>query len=311
MLRIGEWRVDPMSGEIERAGTTIRLDARATRLLLCLAEHRGEVVSIDDLLAQAWSGVSVTPDSVYQAVASLRRQLGDDPKRPTYIATVPRMGYRMIATVGAWTAPATDGAESTSQPSPISAERTRSLASRISGQSAWTIAAVVLALVLAVAAIAQIRNARTSGVHASPTPGDRARQTSIAVLPFLDLSEGMANEEFADGVTEELIDRLSKLPNLRVPAPTAVFAFKNKHKPVEEIARALDVSYVVDGSVRKSSGRLRVAARLLRPANGFVVWSDSYDRPWGDILALQDDIAGEVMKALGRLTPSLDVMPLS
>jgi DNA-binding winged helix-turn-helix (wHTH) protein len=72
------------------------------RLLLCLAERAGEVVSIDDLLDQVWSGVTVAPDSVYQAVATLRRQLGDDPKQPTYIATVPRLGYRMVATVGAW-----------------------------------------------------------------------------------------------------------------------------------------------------------------------------------------------------------------
>jgi DNA-binding winged helix-turn-helix (wHTH) protein len=72
------------------------------RLLLCLAEHAGEVVSIDDLLNQVWSEVVVAPDSVYQAVASLRRLLGDDPKKPIYIATVPRLGYRMVATVSPW-----------------------------------------------------------------------------------------------------------------------------------------------------------------------------------------------------------------
>ncbi len=75
------------------------------RLLLCLAEHAGEVVSIDDLLNQVWSEVIVAPDSVYQAVASLRRLLGDDPKQPTYIATVPRLGYRMVATVSPWADP--------------------------------------------------------------------------------------------------------------------------------------------------------------------------------------------------------------
>jgi DNA-binding winged helix-turn-helix (wHTH) protein len=72
------------------------------RLLLCLAERPGEVVSIDDLLDQVWSDVTVAPDSVYQAVTSLRRLLGDDPKRPTYIATAPRLGYRLVATVGPW-----------------------------------------------------------------------------------------------------------------------------------------------------------------------------------------------------------------
>src|SRR6476620_8492308 len=103
MLRIGDWRVDPTSGEISRRGETARLEARMMRLLMCLAERAGEVVSIDDLLGQVWSGVNVSPDSVYQAVTSLRRQLGDDPKQPTYIETVPRLGYRMVAKVGPWT----------------------------------------------------------------------------------------------------------------------------------------------------------------------------------------------------------------
>src|ERR1700728_1782594 len=102
MLRIGAWCVNPTSGQISRDGETARVEVRTMRLLVCLAEHAGEVVSIDDLLNQVWSEVTVTPDSVYQAVASLRRLLGDDPKQPTYIATVPRLGYRMVATVSPW-----------------------------------------------------------------------------------------------------------------------------------------------------------------------------------------------------------------
>src|ERR1700735_2125614 len=101
-LRIGAWRVNPASGQISREGETVRVEARTMRLLLCLAEHAGEVVSIDDLLEQVWTGVIVTPDSVYQAITSLRRLLGDDPKHPTYISTVPRLGYRMVATVSPW-----------------------------------------------------------------------------------------------------------------------------------------------------------------------------------------------------------------
>jgi TolB-like protein len=123
-------------------------------------------------------------------------------------------------------------------------------------------------------------------------------QNSIAVLPFLDLTEGMKEEEFADGMTEELIDRLSKIPALRVPAPTSSFYFKGKQIPVADIARTLNVAYVLDGSVRKSGSRLRVAARLVRAGNGYVVWTETYDRPFNDILMVQDDIAGEVTKAL-------------
>jgi TolB-like protein len=123
---------------------------------------------------------------------------------------------------------------------------------------------------------------------------------SVAVLPFIDLSEGMANEEFADGITEELIDRLNKMPGLRVPAPTSTFFYKNKQVPVAEIGRSLGVAYVLDGSVRKSGERVRVGARLIRAADAAVIWSESYERPWSDLLALQDDIAGEVSRALER-----------
>src|SRR4051812_42408669 len=98
-LRIGDWLVNPLSGEIARGEERVRLEARTMRLLLCLAETPGEVVSIDALLNQVWSGVVVTPDSVYQAVAGLRRLLGDDAKQPAYIVTVPRLGYRLVAPV--------------------------------------------------------------------------------------------------------------------------------------------------------------------------------------------------------------------
>ena len=248
------------------------------RLLLCLAERAGEVVSIDDLLNQVWTDVTVSQDSVYQAVASLRRLLGDDPKQPTYIATVPRLGYRMVATVGP--------CEDESDPEPAT-----------TGKRAfqWAGGAAV-GLLLLVGFLVLYKIAK----HSPSALADMAwkPQNSIAVLPFLDLTEGMKEEEFADGMTEELIDKLSKVPGLRVPAPTSSFYFKNKKMTVADIAKSLGVHYVLDGSVRKSGSRVRVAARLVRADNSYVVWSETYDRPFGDILMVQDDIAGEVTKAL-------------
>ena len=123
---------------------------------------------------------------------------------------------------------------------------------------------------------------------------------SIGVLPFLDLTEGMVQEEFADGITEELIGKLSKIPGVRVPAPTASFNLKGKQLAVAEIGRQLGVVYVLDGSVRKSASTLRVAARLMRADDGYVLWSETYDRPADDLLMIQDDIAGEVQKALAQ-----------
>jgi transcriptional activator of cad operon len=160
----------------------------------------------------------------------------------------------------------------------------------------YLVASVASALVVvAIGATLWIARSRAShGLSAAPGSAEK----SIAVLPFLDLTEGMKEEEFADGITEELIDRLSKIPGLRVPAPTASFYYKGKQLPVADIAKALGVAYILDGSIRKSGTRLRVAARLVRPESGYVLWSESYDRPWDDILLVQDEIAGEVTKAL-------------
>lgn len=110
----------------------------------------------------------------------------------------------------------------------------------------------------------------------------------------------MQQEEFADGMTEELIDKLSKIVDLRVCAPTASFYYKGKQLPLPQIAHALGVAYIVDGSVRKDGAWVRIAARLVRADTGYVVWTESYDRPFKDRLMIQDDIAGEVAKALPK-----------
>jgi transcriptional activator of cad operon len=127
-----------------------------------------------------------------------------------------------------------------------------------------------------------------------------AAPPSVAVLPFVDLSENMANEEFADGVSEELIDRLNRIPRLRVPAPTSTFFYKNKQVSVAEIGKALRVVYVLDGSVRKTGDSVRVAARLIRVRDTAVVWSESYDRRWSNMLTLQDEVAGSIAKAVSE-----------
>ena len=261
-LRIGDWDVHPATGQISRNGESVRLEARTMRLLVYLAERAGEVVSIDEMLKEVWAGVIVTSDSVYQAVAALRRELGDDPKQPTYIATVPRLGYQMIARVS-------NGTQAPVRP-----------AIRRRGFVAAAIGAVICLALIDVYAI-------------------RSRPiASIAVVPFLDLTDGMSHEYFADGMTEEVIDKLSKVHGLHVASPTTSFYLKNRPIAVADIASKLKVTYVLDGSVRKSHETIRVAARLSRGDNGIVVWSETYDRPAGDMLMVQDDIATQVTKAL-------------
>jgi TolB-like protein/DNA-binding winged helix-turn-helix (wHTH) protein len=308
-LRIGDWCVNPRSGQISRNGETARVEARTLRLLLCLAEHSGEVVSIDDLLNQVWSDVTVSPDSVYQAVTSLRRLLGDDPRQPTYIATVPRLGYRMLATVTPWPDQLADGAipQDSCQVSESESAiiETHAPAGRSRAGLVW-VAAAVLCLALVVVAFLVPSKLANNHPSASTTATPQS-QKSIVVLPFLDLTEGMKEEEFADGMTEELIDKLSQIPGLRVPPPTSSFYFKGKQIPLADIAKTLGVVFVLDGSVRKSRGRVRIAARLVRADNGYVSWSETYDRPFNDLLTVQDDIATEVTKAL---RDSIEASPL-
>ncbi|AHX13553.1 transcriptional regulator [Dyella jiangningensis] len=295
-LRIGEWTVNPGVDQITRDGTTVRVETRAMRLLLSLARRPGDVVSIDELLGEAWPDVIVTPDSVYQAVTSLRRLLGDDPKQPAYIATVPRRGYRLIARVDAWSDVQLPGATAAAaRDMPLAPQRIDA-----SGRTGKLVrrAAVLVAVVLVCAGgvYLYIRNAAPPKAVTSVPPN--AGNKSIAVLAFLDLTDTMNEEPFADGMTEELINRLSKAPGMKVAAPRSSFYYKDKQVPLADIARSLGVAYILDGSVRSSGKTMRVAARLVRAQDGFVIWSSTYDRPLDDKLKVQDEIASEVAGAL-------------
>ena len=121
---------------------------------------------------------------------------------------------------------------------------------------------------------------------------------SIAVLPFVNMSEDAGNEYFADGLSEELLNMLVKIPELQVAARTSSFSFKGKDLTVSEIAHKLNVSNVLEGSVRKSGNRVRITVQLIKADDGFHLWSESYDRTLDDIFAIQDEIALAVTGAL-------------
>jgi TolB-like protein/DNA-binding winged helix-turn-helix (wHTH) protein len=272
-LQVGAWRIDPQRGQMSCGTQTVRLEARTLRLLMYLANRAGETVGIEELLDQVWSGVVVTQDSVYQAITALRRLLGDDAKQPTYIVTVPRLGYRLIAPVRA----AGEGPAPAIPPPSVPAR-----------------APVSRRIILACVAIAVLG----LGVYywrAGAGPDAK----SVAVLPFLDLtSQAMDEEYFADGLTEELIDRLSSEAGFKVPAASASFYYKNKSLPPSRIAQELGVVYLLEGSLRESGDTLRISARLTRAADGYVMWTTRYERPKADRLQIQDEIARKVAAAL-------------
>jgi TolB-like protein/DNA-binding winged helix-turn-helix (wHTH) protein/Tfp pilus assembly protein PilF len=306
-LWIGAWRADPAVDEISRGGKTVKLEPRTMRVLVCLAEHAGHVVSVEQLLDAVWPDVVVTPDSVYQAVAALRRALGDDPKEPAYIANVLRRGYRLIASVDAPALVADPTASAESMPP--DSERLRATppapvptASVHRPTRRWPIQALSVAAVLALGIVASTslwqQQPRTTAGRETRAAAAHAQGNSVAVLPFLDMSEQKDQGYFADGLSAELIDQFTKIPGLRVPATTSSFYFKGKQVTVAEIGKALAVDHVLEGSVRKAGATIRITAQLVRADTGYHVWSQTYDRPLKDVFKIQDEIASNVVRAL-------------
>jgi len=131
-----------------------------------------------------------------------------------------------------------------------------------------------------------------------------SREKSIAVLPFVDMSPQKDQEYFCDGMTEELINRLSNIRDLRVPARTSVFTFKGKTEDIREIGGKLNVQTVLEGSVRKAGNELRITAQLINVADGYHLWSETFDRELEDVFAIQDEISSAIVNALQlKLTP--------
>ena len=287
VVQVGEWIVHPALDSISRGTETQKLEPRAMRLLMCLANSSGEVVSVDRLLTEAWAGVVVEPASVYQAVSQLRKILGDVDPQPTYIATVPRKGYRLIASVRRGIAPA-------DTPEARVMQRNTATPRRV-----WFVAGAFVVLALAAAYFLGDK-AWLSKHTTGKTPVDSVvvSDKSIAVLPFVDMSENKDQEYFSDGMSEELINMLTKVPDLRVPARTSSFYFKGKQATIADIARALGVAHVLEGSVRKSGNTVRITAQLIRVDNGYHAWSETYDRKLDDIFKIQDEIADAVVTAL-------------
>jgi TolB-like protein/DNA-binding winged helix-turn-helix (wHTH) protein len=322
-ILIGEWRVDADLDRVSRDGHEIKVEPRAMRVLLYLVAHAGRNVSVNELLENVWPDVVVGPDSVYEAISLLRRTLGDDQQRPAFIAQIPRKGYRLIAPVTPVTPvpkpePAAESlpppASPALDPSPPITRPSHTLANRRT--------AAMLAIVAAIAALGAVywlphlkspslqqpSNAGQPGQRPSQPAADRP---SIAVLPFLDMSENGDMGYFADGMAEELIDALARNTDFHVPARTSSFYFKGKQVTVAAIARSLNVDNVLEGSVRRSGNKVRVTAQLVRADSGYHLWSQTFDRELDDIFAVEDDIATAVVRTLQANVPAGPLVNIS
>lgn len=274
-IQIGSWTASPSLNLLERGTESIRLEPRAMDLLVHLARHPGEVVSIEELMTAVWKGVVVGEGSVYLAIRQLRQALEDGEDGARYIETIRKRGYRLIAPVTAAV-----GSASVEVAAPIPAGR--------SILRPWWLAigAALTGVVLIVTAL--------SWRDAPP----RATASSVAVLPFRNLSSDPEQDYFADGVTTEIINAISGIPDLRVTGRMSSFQFKHRDEDTGRIAAALGVEHVLEGTVRRDADHLRISAQLTHAATGQTLWSRTYENGLDDIFRIQDQIARSVADAL-------------
>ena len=286
-LRIGEWSVDRAANELERAGETVRIEPKAMEVLMLLAEHSDRVVSREELLNAVWPGVVVGDEALTQSVIKLRRALGDDPRSPSYIETIPKRGYRLIASVGKL-----DDVRRMRDDAPAVAQQVP--------QSTWSwspavglIAGTVLVLIAAAAYVvtrSQTSLAPTSSADVFDSEdGRKTGLLTVTVLPFETVGTDEKEGYLARGISSDLATDLSSLSSLRVISVSA-------DQPSGQTVRA--ARYVVSGSVQRAADTLRINIRLIDSRTNEQLWSQRIERPFGDLLAIQNEISRSVVEHL-------------
>jgi TolB-like protein/DNA-binding winged helix-turn-helix (wHTH) protein len=302
ILRFGTFEADLNTRELRRSGVRIKVHGQPFELLVMLLERPGEVVAREELRQRLWSNDTFVDfdAGVNTAINRLREALGDSAENPRFIETVPRRGYRFIASVEAEGSelpvanviparPPFSGAVQTvvPVPAPINGRRIRALAVGL---------AVVVALLI-VLSLTSVRE-RLLG-HSSPL-----HVNSLAVLPLANLSGDPGQDFFADGMTEALITDLGKISALRVISRTSVAQYKGTKKPLPEIARELNVDGLIEGTVSRSGNHFRITANLLQASPEKHLWAESYESDVGDVLALEGQVAQAIAREIQvKLTP--------
>jgi len=269
-LRILDIHIDMASGTVWRDAEVIDLPNLSFRLLGALARRAPAMIGKDELIAEVWGDVVVSDETLMQRVRLLRQALGDDSQNPRYITAVRGRGYRMNAPVEAVTA----GAESTPP--------NRSLRWRIGIAVAITII-IVLGLSI--------------GLRGGPEP---LAISTLAVLPFNDMSEDGNFGYFADGMQEELLARLSRLDEVAVLSRTSAEQFRTTTGSVPDISRALKADAIIEGSVRVIGDKVRITVQLIEGATDQHLWAETYEQEMtvANIFAIQNEVANRIAEAL-------------
>jgi TolB-like protein/DNA-binding winged helix-turn-helix (wHTH) protein/Tfp pilus assembly protein PilF len=298
--RFGSFLLDTARRELLHGGKPVIIQALVFDLLAYLVSHSDRVVGKDELLDAVWPGRVITEAAMSQAIMKVRSAVSDDADDPSIIKTIYGKGFRFVAPV--------EAIEVSEEPG----ESLHSKTSRPGILRIGVIAAGLVAVAIAVLVVgrfwltppaARPKAGADSAVIEQDTHADAAfvpdyPPNTIAVLPFVNMSDDAANEYFSDGISEELLNLLAKIPELRVTSRTSAFSLKGRDIKVSEIARELNVAHVLEGSVRKAGNRVRVTAQLVDARSDAHLWSTTYDRTLDDIFAIQDEIAAAVVDAL-------------
>ena len=289
---VGDWRISAREGVASRGDSeSVRLEPKAVEVLTYLASRPGEVVSRAELEDSVWPGALVGYEAVTKTIIKLRKALGDNAREPRYIETIPKRGYQLIAEVRQAGRP--PGQSSAHDATGVGKEPGAGLGK---GRAAGVGVAL---LVLAAVALAYL-----FGTGRLPVDQPPDRLPTVIVLPFENLGESPEYDDFADGMTEDIITDLSGISGLQVLASNTAFTFKGKQVSPGELAKQLGVDFVLEGSVRRHAGTVRMNARLVDTHTGYQQWADRYDRNAGDVFAVQDEMTNSIVAALTvRVSP--------
>ena len=284
VVRFADFEFDRSSGELRRNGTPRKLQPQPAKVLALLVGRAGEIVTRQDLAEQVWGSETFVDfdQGLNFAIRQIRAALGDDPDHPRFLETLPKRGYRFTAPVSDHPSPA--DIESPA-PAPRPLPRPPRLALRY-GFAFLATAAIAITLTFAF----NWGHLRQRFSNAPGVP----RIESLAVLPLHNLSHDPEQEYFSDGMTDELITDLAKFGTLRVISHTSVDRYKDTKRSLPEIAPALGVDAVVEGTVTRSGDRVRITAQLIDARSDRHLWAESYERDLRDVLSLQGEVSRDI-----------------
>lgn len=324
----GDFRLDAAKRVLLRKGAPVPLTPRVFETLLYLVQHPDTVLDKERLMEAVWPDSIVEENNLTQNISTLRRVFGETPGSHRFIVTVPGRGYRFVAEVRS-TENGTEPAEKISAASDEAMQPSPSVDSQLTTSSAairrtrlvrleLVLALICAFLIVGVLALLIYRKSGPTKSNATTSLAARAvtvQQKSIAVLPFENLSSDPENAYFAAGIQDDLLTSLTQIHDLKVISHTSVMAYqKSLGRNMREIAQALGVANVLEGSVRRVGDRVLVSVQLIDARNDLHIWAERYDRPLADSLGLQGELATQIAAALeAQLAPeekaSLETKP--